>query len=87
MGAVRDVRSRWTGAGAAVDLVVEVEAHLPTRDAHDISERVEALLSTSASASKTSRCTWSPDTEPGHLEALAAHASRLASSRPAGRPM
>ena len=32
--AVRDVRSRWTGAGAAVDLVLEVDAGLPTRDRH-----------------------------------------------------
>ena len=42
--AVHDVRSRRTGAGAAVDLVVEVDAHLPTHAAHDISDRVEALL-------------------------------------------
>ena len=42
--AVRDVRSRRTGAGAAVDLVVEVDAHLPTHAAHAISDRIEALL-------------------------------------------
>jgi divalent metal cation (Fe/Co/Zn/Cd) transporter len=42
--AVRDVRSRRTGAGAAVDLVVEVDAHLPTHAAHEITDRVEALL-------------------------------------------
>jgi cation diffusion facilitator family transporter len=41
---VRDVRSRRTGAGAAVDLVVEVDAHLPTLGAHEISDRVETLL-------------------------------------------
>jgi cation diffusion facilitator family transporter len=42
--AVHDVRSRWTGAGAVVDLIVEVDAHLPTGDSHDISDRVETLL-------------------------------------------
>jgi divalent metal cation (Fe/Co/Zn/Cd) transporter len=42
--AVRAVRSRRTGGGAAVDLVVEVDAQLPTRTAHDISDRVEAML-------------------------------------------
>ena len=42
--AVREVRSRWIGAGVAVDLVVEVDAHLPTGDSHAISDRVEALL-------------------------------------------
>jgi cation diffusion facilitator family transporter len=42
--AVRDVRSRRTGAGAAIDLVVEVDAHLPTHSAHEITDRVEALL-------------------------------------------
>lgn len=42
--AVRDVRSRWTGAGATVDLVLEVEPTLSTRESHEISERVERLL-------------------------------------------
>ena len=42
--AVRDVRSRFTGAGASVDLVVEVDARLPTDEAHEISDRVEARL-------------------------------------------
>lgn len=41
---VRDVRSRGSGRAAAVDLVVEVAPQLPTRDAHAISDRVEAVL-------------------------------------------
>lgn len=41
---VRDVRSRLLGGGAAVDLVVEVDPQLPTRESHEISDRVEVLV-------------------------------------------
>lgn len=41
---VESVRSRWTGAGAAVDLTIAVEPTLPTRDAHRISDEIEASI-------------------------------------------
>lgn len=42
--AVPRVRSRWVGSARAVDLVIEVDAELPTADAHDIADRLENLL-------------------------------------------
>lgn len=42
--AVRRVRSRWVGPDRAVDLVVSVEAALPTADAHAIADAVEQAL-------------------------------------------
>jgi len=42
--AVRRVRSRWIGSARAVDLVIEVDAHLPTASAHEIADRLEDLL-------------------------------------------
>lgn len=42
--AVRQARSRWLGSSCAVDLVIEVDPQLPTADAHDIADRLEALL-------------------------------------------
>ena len=42
--AVRRVRSRWIGPARAVDLVIEVDAQLPTAAAHRIADRLESLL-------------------------------------------
>jgi cation diffusion facilitator family transporter len=42
--AVPRVRSRWVGSARAVDLVIEVDAQLPTATAHEITDRLEALL-------------------------------------------
>lgn len=42
--AVRRIRSRWVGSARAVDLVIEVDAQLPTTTAHEITDRIEALL-------------------------------------------
>jgi len=42
--AVRRVRSRWVGPDRAVDLVVSVQATLPTADAHAIADAVERAL-------------------------------------------
>ena len=42
--AIRRVRSRWVGSARAVDLVIEVDAQLPTSDAHEIADKLEALL-------------------------------------------
>ena len=42
--AVRRVRSRWIGSARAVDIVIEVDAHLPTAAAHQIADRLEDLL-------------------------------------------
>jgi len=42
--AVRRVRSRWIGSARAVDLVIEVDADLPTASAHEIADRLEDLL-------------------------------------------
>jgi len=42
--AVRRVRSRWIGSARAVDLVIEVDAELPTASAHEITDRLEDLL-------------------------------------------
>jgi len=42
--AVRRVRSRWIGSARAVDLVIEVDAQLPTAAAHEIADRLEDLL-------------------------------------------
>jgi cation diffusion facilitator family transporter len=41
---VLSVRSRWTGAGAAVDLTVTVDPALSTRAAHDISDEIERVI-------------------------------------------
>jgi len=41
---VSDVRSRWTGKAAAVDLVVEVLPTLTTAEAHEIADRIEVAL-------------------------------------------
>jgi cation diffusion facilitator family transporter len=41
---VESVRSRWTGASAAVDLTVAVNPALPTRDAHRIADDIEAKI-------------------------------------------
>ena len=42
--AVRRVRSRWIGSARAVDLVIEVDADMPTAAAHQIADRLEDLL-------------------------------------------
>jgi cation diffusion facilitator family transporter len=42
--AIRRVRSRWIGPERAVDLVIEVDAQLPTTVAHDIADQIESLL-------------------------------------------
>jgi len=42
--AIRRIRSRWVGSARAVDLVIEVDAQLPTAAAHEIADRVERLL-------------------------------------------
>jgi cation diffusion facilitator family transporter len=42
--AVRRVRSRWIGSARAVDLVIEVDADMPTAEAHQITDRLEDLL-------------------------------------------
>ena len=42
--AVRRVRSRWIGSARAVDIVIEVDADLPTAAAHDIADQLEQLL-------------------------------------------
>lgn len=42
--AVRQVRSRWVGSICAVDLVIEVDAKLPTTSAHEITDQVEDML-------------------------------------------
>ncbi len=41
---VRRLRSRWIGSEPAVDMVVEVDAHLTTAQAHDIADAVETVL-------------------------------------------
>lgn len=41
---IRQVRSRWIGNVKAVDLVIAVDAELPTKDAHDIADAVESRL-------------------------------------------
>jgi cation diffusion facilitator family transporter len=41
---VVSVRSRWTGAGAAMDLTVTVDPTLSTRAAHEISEEIERII-------------------------------------------
>lgn len=41
---VRRVRSRWMGSARAVDLVITVDPQLTTSAAHDIADRLEALL-------------------------------------------
>ena len=42
--AIRRVRSRWVGSACAVDLVIEVDAHLSTVAAHEIADKLEILL-------------------------------------------
>ena len=42
--AIRRVRSRWVGSSCAVDLIIEVDAQLPTEAAHEIANRLETLL-------------------------------------------
>lgn len=42
--AIPRVRSRWIGTERAVDLVIEVDAQLPTAEAHKITDQLEALL-------------------------------------------
>lgn len=41
---VLSVRSRWTGASAAVDLTITVDPALSTRAAHDISDAIEGTI-------------------------------------------
>jgi cation diffusion facilitator family transporter len=41
---VLSVRSRWTGASAAVDLTVTVDPAISTRAAHDISDEIERII-------------------------------------------
>jgi cation diffusion facilitator family transporter len=41
---VEGIRSRRTGSAVAVDMVIRVRAHLPTRDAHEIADRVEIAV-------------------------------------------
>ena len=43
--AIPRVRSRWVGTACAVDLVIEVDAQLPTAEAHKITDQLEVLLS------------------------------------------
>lgn len=38
------IRSRWIGKNRAIDLVIAVEPGLPIEQAHDITDRIEALL-------------------------------------------
>ncbi|WP_455200124.1 cation diffusion facilitator family transporter [Kaarinaea lacus] len=42
--AIRRVRSRWVGSTRAVDLIIEVDAKLPTEAAHEITDQLETLL-------------------------------------------
>src|SRR5210317_1007811 len=42
--ALRRVRSRWVGSARAVDLIIEVDAQLPTEVAHEIADQIEAIL-------------------------------------------
>ena len=42
--AIRRVRSRWVGSTCAVDLIIEVDAKLPTEAAHEITDQLENLL-------------------------------------------
>lgn len=42
--AIRRVRSRWVGTTRAVDLIIEVDAKLPTKTAHEITDQLETLL-------------------------------------------
>lgn len=41
---VSRIRSRWVGSQPAIDMVIVVDANLPTTDAHDIADTVEKLL-------------------------------------------
>jgi divalent metal cation (Fe/Co/Zn/Cd) transporter len=41
---VRRIRSRLVGSAPAVDVIITVEAHLSTLEAHAIADAVEALL-------------------------------------------
>ena len=41
---VSRVRSRWIGSECAVDMIVAVDAKLPTQKAHDIADQIEAIL-------------------------------------------
>jgi cation diffusion facilitator family transporter len=41
---VESIRSRRTGVGVAVDMIVRVRAHLPTSDAHEIADGVERAV-------------------------------------------
>jgi cation diffusion facilitator family transporter len=41
---VRSLRSRWTGASPAVDMVVTVDADLSTARAHEIADAIEATV-------------------------------------------
>ena len=43
---VRRVRSRWIGSECAVDMIVVVDAKLPTQKAHGIADQIEAILET-----------------------------------------
>ena len=41
---VRRVRSRWAGSQPAVDVVITVAPELPTNEAHEVADAIEALL-------------------------------------------
>jgi cation diffusion facilitator family transporter len=41
---VRRVRSRWAGSESAVDVVVTVDAHLSTAEAHAVADTIETVL-------------------------------------------
>jgi cation diffusion facilitator family transporter len=41
---VRRIRSRWVGSAPAVDVIVTVDAHLSTLQAHAIADAIEAIL-------------------------------------------
>jgi cation diffusion facilitator family transporter len=41
---VRRIRSRWVGAKASVDVVVSVDAELPTSEAHGVADAIERTL-------------------------------------------
>jgi cation diffusion facilitator family transporter len=41
---VRRVRSRWAGSQPAVDVVITVAPDLPTNEAHEIADAIEAIL-------------------------------------------
>lgn len=41
---VSRIRSRWTGTGKAIDLVISVDPDISTNESHDIASAIEALI-------------------------------------------